>query len=263
MFPIDSRAKATCPPISYCVLALLFISYLRYTANTIQQNPTLITLKQASSGKGPKRPNLDPEENRKKKVGNKGEALTWENSRRKDSNLKSVHPWHPPGSLRTDRPWRVRRTTGTWLQALFWFAPATIHPTAKPIIILKFFRKSDPNISVRIMLMNERIPMPMNSGEPQGKGRGVNIVGHCWNIPLVGNFWHPFAPPPQFSAPEAPTRELPIKRTTVPVTYMYDKQLRAVGEKYVTLPVIIRGNNLFSVKPGTFLRRNKQEQYLF
>ena len=140
-------------------------------------------------------------------------------------------------------------------------APATIHPTAKPIIILIFFRKGDPNISVRIMLMNERNPMPMNSGEPQGKGRGASVVGHCWNMPLVGNFWHPFAPPPQFSAPEAPTRELPIKRTTVPVTYMYDKQLGAVGEKYVTLPVIIGGNNLFSVREGTKARNiSKKEQ---
>ena len=68
MSPIDSRARATCPPISYCVLALLFISYLQYTASTVQQTLTLITLKQASLGKGPKRSNLDPEKNRKKKV---------------------------------------------------------------------------------------------------------------------------------------------------------------------------------------------------
>jgi len=65
--------------------------------------------------------------------------------------------------------------------------PATIQPIAKPTIILIFLRKGDPNISVRTILMNERNPRPINSGEPQSKGRGARVVGHFWNIPLVGN----------------------------------------------------------------------------
>ena len=95
-------------------------------------------------------------------------------------------------------------------------APATMHPTASPTIMLIFFRKGDPNISVRIMLTNDRNPRPMNSGDPQSKGRGASVVGQSWKIPEVGKFWQPFEPPPQFGAPDDPTSDAPIKRTMVP-----------------------------------------------
>ena len=45
-------------------------------------------------------------------------------------------------------------------------APDTMHPTTNPTIILMFFMKGEPKISVRMIVANERNPRPMNSGEP-------------------------------------------------------------------------------------------------
>ena len=99
-------------------------------------------------------------------------------------------------------------------------APATMHPTARPTMMLMFLRNGEPKSSVRRILTNERKPRPMNSGEPQGSGRGARVVGQSWNMPLVGKFWHPFDPPPQSSAPELPTREAPMSRMAVPGGYV-------------------------------------------
>lgn len=52
------------------------------------------------------------------------------------------------------------------LPSIYPAAPATIHPTARPTMILIFFRNGDPKSSVRIMLTKDRKPRPMNSGEP-------------------------------------------------------------------------------------------------
>ena len=52
------------------------------------------------------------------------------------------------------------------LPSIYPAAPATIHPTARPTMILMFFKNGDPKSSVRMMLTKERKPRPMNSGEP-------------------------------------------------------------------------------------------------
>jgi len=53
------------------------------------------------------------------------------------------------------------------LPSMYPAAPETIQPTASPTMILMFFKNGEPNNSVRMMLMKERKPRPMNSGEPQ------------------------------------------------------------------------------------------------
>lgn len=94
-------------------------------------------------------------------------------------------------------------------------APATMQPTASPTIMLMFLRNGEPKSSVRMMLTNDRKPSPMNSGEPQGSGRGASVVGQSWNMPLVGKDSQ-LDPPPQLGALELPTREEPMSRITVP-----------------------------------------------
>ena len=97
-------------------------------------------------------------------------------------------------------------------------APATMQPTTKPTMILAFFKKGDPNNSVRMMATNDRKPSPMNSGEPHNKGRGAKMVGHIWKIPVSGRLWQSLEPPPQLRTPDSPIREAPIMMMTVPVT---------------------------------------------
>ena len=80
-----------------------------------------------------------------------------------------------------------------------------------------FLRNGEPNISVRMMLMKDRKPRPMNSGEPQRRGRGASVVGHSWKIPDVGRLWQSLEPPPQFGIPDEPMSEAPIITITVPV----------------------------------------------
>jgi hypothetical protein len=48
------------------------------------------------------------------------------------------------------------------LPSMYPAAPATIHPTASPTMILAFLRNGEPKISVRMMLTKERNPRPMN-----------------------------------------------------------------------------------------------------
>lgn len=52
------------------------------------------------------------------------------------------------------------------LPSIYPAAPATIHPTASPTMILAFFKNGEPNNSVIMMVTNERKPRPMNCGEP-------------------------------------------------------------------------------------------------
>lgn len=115
-----------------------------------------------------------------------------------------------------------------------------MQPTARPTMIDMFLRKGDPNISVRTILMKERNPRPINSGEPHlsrvhlphhqqkwpgqktgdahGSGLGAVTSGHSANGPLAGRVMHAFEPPPQSAMPEEPTRDAPMRRITVPVT---------------------------------------------
>ena len=90
------------------------------------------------------------------------------------------------------------------LPSIYPAAPATIHPTASPTMILAFFKNGEPNSSVIMMVTNERKPRPMNSGEPHlsdemnlstiPKRLGVSygsacldvVVGHRESGPLVG-----------------------------------------------------------------------------
>lgn len=53
------------------------------------------------------------------------------------------------------------------LPSMYPAAPATIHPTTNPTMILMFLRNGEPKSSVRMMLTKDRNPRPMNSGEPQ------------------------------------------------------------------------------------------------
>jgi len=51
-------------------------------------------------------------------------------------------------------------------ESMYPVAPATIQPTRRPMMIEIFFMKGDPNTSVRMIEMNERKPIPMNSADP-------------------------------------------------------------------------------------------------
>ena len=53
------------------------------------------------------------------------------------------------------------------LPSMYPAAPATIQPTASPMIIDMFFRKGDPNSSVIMIDTKDKKPRPINSGEPQ------------------------------------------------------------------------------------------------
>lgn len=103
------------------------------------------------------------------------------------------------------------------LPSMYPAAPATMQPTAKPTMTEMFLRKGDPNSSVMMMLMKDRNPSPMNSGEPQGRGRGAAILGQSSKNPEVGRPEQSFDPPPQLGMPEEPMREAPIMTMTVPI----------------------------------------------
>lgn len=108
------------------------------------------------------------------------------------------------------------------LPSMYPAAPATMQPTARPTMTEMFLRKGDPNSSVRMMLTNDRKPRPMNSGEPQGRGRGAAILGQSWKKPDAGRPEQSFEPPPQFGIPDEPMRDAPIITITVPdVTGQY------------------------------------------
>lgn len=81
---------------------------------------------------------------------------------------------------------------------------------------------------------NERNPSPTNSGEPHlwstsekedafkgnrtnGSGRGALILGQSAKGVLAGEVRQGPDPPPQFSMPDEPIREAPIKTITLPV----------------------------------------------
>jgi len=104
------------------------------------------------------------------------------------------------------------------LESMYPAAPETMQPTASPTMMLMFFKNGEPNISVNMMLTNDRKPIPINSADPQGRGLGANIVGHSWKMPLVGRLRQSFEPPPQFGMPDDPIKEAPIIKITVPVT---------------------------------------------
>ena len=103
------------------------------------------------------------------------------------------------------------------LPSMYPAAPATIHPTARPTMMEIFLRKGDPNNSVMMMLTNDKNPRPMNSGEPQGSGRGAEISGQSWKMPDVGRLMQSLDPPPQLGIPDEPISEAPIITMTVPL----------------------------------------------
>ena len=91
------------------------------------------------------------------------------------------------------------------LPSIYPAAPATIHPTISPTMILAFFKNGEPNNSVMMMVTNDRKPRPMNSGEPHLSDEISNLstvskrpslsygsacfdvmVGHKESGPLVG-----------------------------------------------------------------------------
>ena len=72
------------------------------------------------------------------------------------------------------------------------------------------------------MLTKLKKPKPMNSGEPQGRGRGARVVGQSANIPVGLGSEQSLEPPAQFGAPEEPTNEAPIRRMTVPDDTLID-----------------------------------------
>ena len=87
-----------------------------------------------------------------------------------------------------------------------------------------FLRNGDPNSSVKMMLTKDREPRPMNSGEPQGKGRGANIVGQSSKMPEVGRVLQSLDPPPQLGIPDEPISEAPIITMTVPLRPLADME---------------------------------------
>ena len=71
-------------------------------------------------------------------------------------------------------------------------APATMQPTAKPIIIDTFFMNGEPNNSTSRMLTNDRKPRPMNWGEPhlhQGDSRFRSIRIYLQERPRRRDVW--------------------------------------------------------------------------
>lgn len=68
------------------------------------------------------------------------------------------------------------------LPSMYPVAPATMHPTASPTMMLAFFKNGEPNNSVMIMLTNERKPRPMNCGEPHLRD-DVSIVSKRFGSP--------------------------------------------------------------------------------
>lgn len=121
------------------------------------------------------------------------------------------------------------------LPSIYPVAPATIHPTASPMMILAFFKKGEPNNSVMMMETNERKPSPMNCGEPHLSNEVKNlcptpgelgvsygracldvVVGQSESGPLAGRAWQPFDPPPQLGMPDEPMSDAPIMTITVP-----------------------------------------------
>ena len=128
--------------------------------------------------------------------------------------------------------------------------------------MLIFLRKGEPNISVKTMLMKDKNPMPMNSGEPQGNGRGAAMSGHNWKNPSVGRERQSLDPPAQFGPPDDPTSDAPIKRTTVPIRcQIYDEKVQVLLYYGMSKPVIIGGKSLFRVRGDVKARnisRNEQ-----
>lgn len=49
-------------------------------------------------------------------------------------------------------------------------------------------------------------------------GFGAAMLGQSWKNPVAGRLRQSLAPPPQSGIPDAPMREAPIIRMTVPVT---------------------------------------------
>jgi hypothetical protein len=83
--------------------------------------------------------------------------------------------------------------------------------------MLMFFINGDPNNSINTIVMNDKNPRPMNSGDPHGRGRGAKMVGQRAKMPVGFGAEQELEPPAQLGAPEAPMREAPIRRMTVPV----------------------------------------------
>lgn len=122
------------------------------------------------------------------------------------------------------------------LPSMYPAAPATIHPTARPTMMEMFFKNGEPKSSVKMIETKDRNPRPINSGEPHllevaherkchrqglrnstdGRGLGAKMVGQSSKMPDVGRLEQSFEPPPQFGTPEAPIRDAPIIRMTVP-----------------------------------------------
>ena len=104
------------------------------------------------------------------------------------------------------------------LSSMYPAAPATIQPTATPSITDEFFKNGEPKSSVRTMLIKDRNPSPMNSGEPHGSGRGAEVLGQSWKGPDDGRCMQLFDPPPQLAMPDEPVSDAPTITITVPVT---------------------------------------------
>lgn len=133
-----------------------------------------------------------------------------------------------------------------------------MHPTANPTIILMFLRKGEPNISVSTMLMKDKNPRPINSGEPQGKGLGARVVGQRAKIP-VGAVSQLLAPPPQLGTPELPTRAAPINTTTVPASVDWDY---IPNPKTWHVPVTKGGKTRLRMRGGTNARNISRKEHM-
>jgi hypothetical protein len=85
-------------------------------------------------------------------------------------------------------------------------------------MIEMFLMNGDPKTSTRMMVMKDKNPRPMNSGDPQGSGRGAAMLGQSAKNPVSGLSLQLFDPPPQFAIPDSPISDAPIIRITVPET---------------------------------------------
>lgn len=81
------------------------------------------------------------------------------------------------------------------LPSMYPSGPATMHPTMSPITIDADFIAGEPTNSSTMMVMKERNPSPMYSGEPQGRAWGDNSVGQREKNPVSGRAEHGPDPP--------------------------------------------------------------------
>ena len=92
----------------------------------------------------------------------------WEDCRWVHSDLETVNPRTVPvrnDTFHMDGIYHKNVIAGAEFiveLSIYPAAPATIHPTSSPTMILIFFKNGEPKISVKMIETKDRNPRPMN-----------------------------------------------------------------------------------------------------